>query len=309
VRALTIGQLEQAGGVPRRTIYYYVRIGLLPPAQKASPSRALYTDEHAAILGEIEMLRAQGLRPAEIRSRLAGRVKAAGENGVDLVARREKETRDAILKAASRSFAIKGFKGTRMADLVAEVGITPQLLYSHFATKRDLFVACYKVAVQYMNEFLRARFEEARDAPERLVWYMFADSGIKAFAPDMFALALGAAQHDEAARRDLREAYETIFREHIDELGRLRRSPESPPFADELVSHGLMGAFEQMLARATLDDEYSWREVVRTTLGLYLAVMAFYRGDLDIQALLAPYEHLLDEVARLSPPVPPELRR
>jgi AcrR family transcriptional regulator len=309
VRALTIGQLEQAGGVPRRTIYYYVRIGLLPPAQKASPSRALYTDEHAAILGEIEMLRAQGLRPAEIRSRLAGRVKAAGENGVDLVARREKETRDAILKAATRSFAVKGFKGTRMADLVAELGITPQLLYSHFATKRDLFVACYKVAVQYMNEFLRARFDEARDAPERLVWYMFADSGIKAFAPDMFALALGAAQHDEAARRDLREAYETIFREHIDELGRLRRSPESPPFADELVSHGLMGAFEQMLARATLDDEYSWREVVRTTLGLYLAVMAFYRGDLDIQALLAPYEPLLDEVARLSPPVPPELRR
>ena len=43
-----------------------------------------------------------------------------------------------------------------------------------------------------------------------------------------------------------------------------------------------MGAFEQMLARATLDDEYSWREVVRTTLGLYLAVMALYRGDLDI---------------------------
>ena len=309
MRALTIGQLEQAGGVPRRTIYYYVRIGLLPPAQKASPSRALYTEEHVAILGEIEMLRAQGLRPAEIRSRVAGRVKAAGENGVDLVARREKETRDAILKAATRSFAVKGFKGTRMADLVAELGITPQLLYSHFATKRDLFVACYKVAVQYMNEFLRARFDEARDAPERLVWYMFADSGIKAFAPDLFALALGAAQHDEAARRDLREAYETIFREHIDELGRLRRSPESPPFADELVSHGLMGAFEQMLARATLDDEYSWREVVRTTLGLYLAVMAFYRGDLDIQALLAPYEPLLDEVARLSPPVPPELRR
>jgi len=75
------------------------------------------------------------------------------------------------------------------------------------------------------------------------------------------------------------------------------------------VSHGLMGAFEQMLARATLDDEYSWREVVRTTLGLYLAVMALYRGDLDIRALLVPYEALLDEVAELPPPVPPELRR
>jgi AcrR family transcriptional regulator len=305
VRALTIGELERESGVPRRTIYYYVRSGLLPPAQKASPSRALYAEDHVALLEEIATLRAEGLRHAEIRSRLAGRQKAAGENGP----RREKETRDAILKAATRSFAIKGFKGTRMADLVAEVGITPQLLYSHFTTKRDLFVACYKVAVQYMNEFLQARFEEARDAPERLVWYMYADSGIKAFAPDMFALALGAAQHDEEARRDLREAYETIFREHIDELGRMRRAPQDPPFADELVSHGLMGAFEQMLARATLDDEYSWREVVRTTLGLYLAVMALYRGDLDIRALLSPYESLLDEVAELPAPVPPPLRR
>jgi AcrR family transcriptional regulator len=309
VRALTIGELEREGGVPRRTIYYYVRTGLLPPAQKASPSRALYTDEHVAILGEIAALRAQGLRPAAIRSRLAGRLRAAGTNGVDLVARREEEMRNAILTAATRSFARKGYKGTRMADLVAELSITPQLLYSHFATKRDLFVACYKVAVQYIHAFLRTRFEEARDAPERLVWYMYADSGIKAFAPDMFALALGAAQHDEEARRDLREAYETIFREHIDELGRMRRSPEDPSFADELVSHGLMGAFEQMLARATLDDEYSWREVVRTTLGLYLAVMALYRGDLDVEALLAPYEDLLDEVAQLPPPAPPELRR
>ena len=75
------------------------------------------------------------------------------------------------------------------------------MLYQHFATKRELFVACYKVAVQYMNGFLRRAFEEARDGPERLVWYMYADEGIKAFAPGMFALALEAAQHDEQARR------------------------------------------------------------------------------------------------------------
>ncbi len=114
---------------------------------------------------------------------------------------------------------------------------------------------------------------------------MYADSGIKAFAPDMIALALEVAQHDEEARRDLREAYETIFGEHIDDWEDAPLA-EDPPFADELVSHGLMGAFEQMLARASLDDEYSWREVVRTTLGLYLAVRALYRGDLDIRDLI-----------------------
>jgi len=48
--------------------------------------------------------------------------------------------------------------------------------------------------------------------------------------------------------------------------------------------------------------------VVRTTLGLYLTVNAIYRDDVGIRALLAPYEALLDEVAELPPPVPPELR-
>ena len=68
-----------------------------------------------------------------------------------------------------------------------------------------------------------------------------------------------------------------------------------------------MGAFQQMLARAALDDEYSWREVTRHTLGLFLLVLSAYRGEQDLGALLAPYEDLLTEVAELPPPVPPEL--
>ena len=75
-----------------------------------------------------------------------------------------------------------------MADLVAELGITPQLLYQHFATKRDLFVACYRIAVQYMAGVIMPRVGPEGDPAVRLVWYMYADEGIKAFAPHMFAL-------------------------------------------------------------------------------------------------------------------------
>lgn len=308
MRALTIVELERESGVPRRTIYYYVRLGLLPEAQKASRTRALYTEDHLALVHEVEALRAEGLRPAAIKARLAGRLRAAGESGVDLVARRDEETRDAILRAATRRFAQKGYRGTRMADLVAEVGITPQLLYSHFATKRDLFVACYRVAVLYMAGVILPRVGPEGDPGARLLWYMYADEGIKAFAPKMFALAVEASQHDDQARRDMREAYERIFRELIDDLARFRTSDREPPISDELISHGLMGAFQQMLARASLDDEYSWREVTRHTLGLFLLLLTAYRGEQDLGALLAPYEDLLTRVAELPPPVPPELR-
>jgi AcrR family transcriptional regulator len=194
-----------------------------------------------------------------------------------------------------------------MADLVTELGITPQLLYSHFATKRDLFVACYRIAVHYMAGVITPRVGPEGDPAARLVWYMFADEGIKAFAPHMFALAVEASQHDEAARTDMRRAYERIFRELIEDLSRLRASDREPPISDELISHGMMGAFQQMLARAALDDEYSWREVTRHTLGLFLLLLSAYRGEQDLGALLAPYDDLLTEVAELPPPVPPEL--
>jgi len=101
VRALTIGELERESGVRRRTIYYYVHHGLLPEAQKASPSRALYTEDHLVLLNEIEQMRHEGMRRAAIKMRLEGRIRAAGANGVDLVARREQETRQAILAAAT----------------------------------------------------------------------------------------------------------------------------------------------------------------------------------------------------------------
>lgn len=308
MRALSIGELERESGIARQTIYYYVRIGLLPPAQKASPSRALYTEDHLSLLQEIESLREEGLRRSAIRSRLEGRVRAAGSNGVDLVAKREEETRRSILAAATRSFATKGYKGTRMADLIAELGITPQVLYGQFATKRDLFVACYKVAVRYMNEFLKPRFANARDSAEMQVWYMYADSGIKAFAPNLMILAAEVAQHDEEARRDLREAYEIIVGETVADFRSMRRSQADPPFSDELVTYAIVGAFQQMLVRASLDDEYSWRDVVHNALGVFLAVRAVYQGDLDISELTTRYGKLLDEVAELPPPVPEELK-
>ena len=65
-----------------------------------------------------------------------------------------------------------------------------------------------------------------------------------------------------------------------------------------------MGAFEQMLARASLDDEYSWRDVVHNALGLFLAVRAVYQGELDLSDLTTKYGKLIDEVAKLPPPVP-----
>jgi DNA-binding transcriptional MerR regulator len=65
-----IQKLVTESGVPRRTIYFYVQQGLLPPPQGAGLA-AYYTDEHLLRLQLIPVLRSQGLRLDEIRLRFS----------------------------------------------------------------------------------------------------------------------------------------------------------------------------------------------------------------------------------------------
>src|SRR3954470_12126552 len=51
------------------------------------------------------------------------------------------ERRAAIVDAACRLFAEKGFRGTTTRELAAAVGVTEPVLYEHFRTKKDLYNA------------------------------------------------------------------------------------------------------------------------------------------------------------------------
>ena len=51
------------------------------------------------------------------------------------------ERRAAIVHAACRLFAERGFRGTTTRELAAAVGVTEPVLYEHFRTKRDLYSA------------------------------------------------------------------------------------------------------------------------------------------------------------------------
>ena len=65
-----IQELVNASGVPRRTIYFYVQQGILPPPQGAGLA-AHYGDDHLLRLRLLPILRQQGLRLDDIRARFA----------------------------------------------------------------------------------------------------------------------------------------------------------------------------------------------------------------------------------------------
>jgi AcrR family transcriptional regulator len=296
---LTISDLERETGVGRTTIHHYIRMGLLPPAQKASPTRSFYDGSHVELLDEIARLKAEGLTLKDIEDRLGPRIEAAAQRSIDLVGLQAEETRRAILEAAAHRFAADGYDKTRISDICKDLGITAPLLYSHFPSKQHLFVACFQVYYDWIRPEVEAAVKQESDSAARTAWRVWAGYSRHAYSPDLQALARVEAFHTESELRPLvRRTYELMLDDPERELAGERRPGANPGlFDDELIVYGLLGALENMQMRASWDDRYSIEDVMRNRLAMFLAVRAAYRGRADLTDEWNGLEKLVGELA------------
>jgi AcrR family transcriptional regulator len=51
------------------------------------------------------------------------------------------ERRELVLEAAGRLFGDRGYEGTRLDQIAARAGVTKPIVYRHFDSKRDLYLA------------------------------------------------------------------------------------------------------------------------------------------------------------------------
>jgi AcrR family transcriptional regulator len=336
---LTIGALEREAGVARGTIYYYLRYGLLPPAQKASATRSVYDQAHVELLKEIKRLQAEGNSLAQVRDLLSPRIEAAAENGVDLVAKQNEATRKVILEVAARRFARQGYDKTRIVDICDEVGVTIQVLYSHFPSKHHLFIACYNVYFQWMRDQIGPQMAELADPTARLAWRAYAFYGIQALSPALQVLARLQTIDPRSGLSDLlRETYAQMLSDVGEDLAAVGEaaaaaaagaargaggalggesggdadacagdesggspSADAGLFDDELVAYALLGALENMQVRASWDEKYDRLDVMRNLLAIHLAIRAAYAGKVD---LTPDWETVAELAAKLSASTP-----
>lgn len=78
-------------------------------------------------------------------------------------AAKKRETRQAILQAAIRLFAERGFEGTCVDDLAREAGIGKGTIYGYFRTKEEIFLAFCEEEIDFAFAELARRTDP--DAP------------------------------------------------------------------------------------------------------------------------------------------------
>ncbi len=69
------------------------------------------------------------------------------------------ERRKAVLDSACRVFFKTSYRGATTAEIAREAGITEPILYRHFGSKRDLYLACLDEAWRIFREYAEHALE------------------------------------------------------------------------------------------------------------------------------------------------------
>jgi TetR/AcrR family fatty acid metabolism transcriptional regulator len=162
----------------------------------------------------------------------------------------EPEKRRAILHAAVRVFAEKGYHGCRIADVAKQAGVAYGLVYHYFQNKEELLESVFAEQWTIFITALRAISEGPGDAPEQL-------AGVCRFAIDVFrtapaavrVLLLEVARTPNAFRAgSTRQTFEEAVQIVAGIVRRGEERGEIRPDADPVVvAAGLLGALELTL--------------------------------------------------------------
>lgn len=135
------------------------------------------------------------------------------------------QRREALLEAAERVFADRGFDQARLEDIAQATGVTKAVVYRHFPSKEDLFVAVVADACARLDDAMASTLAEPV-APDVLlsravrVWFDYVASHEAAFT-----LASGRVPGAEAAT----EAVDAVRDSIVARIASAFRVERTPP--------------------------------------------------------------------------------
>jgi len=168
--------------------------------------------------------------------------------------------RQAVLDTACRVFSRSSYHGATTAEIAREAGISEPILYRHFGSKRDLYLACLAEA---WGSFRAVCAQAVADDPNKCLGAIvdaYMAKGKKIRVIDLWIQALNIAAEDKviaaAVRkqiRDVRDFFADVIRDgqargviHAD------RDPQAEAWI--LVAAGLLATMDSRLGGLLGDD-------------------------------------------------------
>ena len=152
------------------------------------------------------------------------------------------ERRAALLDCACRVFSQGSYRGTTTAEIAREAGVTEPILYRHFASKRELYLACLAEAWERARAVWDAAIEAESDPGLWLTALVRAwkDSEDRAIVSHLWLQALVEASEDPVIADYMRGHVRVLHEYFVDVIKRSQAAggilPDRDPDAEAWIS-------------------------------------------------------------------------
>ena len=168
------------------------------------------------------------------------------------------ERRQAVVETACRVFAKSSYSGATTAEIARESGVTEPVLYRHFPSKRDLYLACLDAGWTHVRGLWEDAFTNEPDPGLRLAamgqaYVRLQRTGDRIMLSDLWIQALTEASEDPKIRRYLRDQVREV---HDFVADKIRRSQAAGGITKErdagaeawiFISLGLLSTIDRRL--------------------------------------------------------------
>jgi TetR/AcrR family transcriptional regulator len=175
------------------------------------------------------------------------------------------ERRASVVETACRVFAKSSYRGSTTAQIARATGVTEPVLYRHFASKRELYLACLDAAWERLRQLWQQALERESD-PELWVatlgqTYLEARAADRVILVDLWIQALTEAADDPEIRRGLRDQVREVHGfvaeviRRAQEAGAIVRDRDADAEAWIFISLGLLSTIDRRL-NGLVGDEF-----------------------------------------------------
>ena len=176
--------------------------------------------------------------------------------------------RQAVLETACRVFSRSSYRGATTAEIAREAGISEPILYRHFGSKRDLYLACLDMA---WSSFRSTAEDAVAHDPDRCLGaiadaYMIKGKKIRVI--DLWIQALNEADDKVIAAavrkqiREVRDFFADVIRDG-QRRGVIHPDRDAEAEAWIFVAGGLLATIDSRLGGLLGDDLQRVREARR----------------------------------------------
>ncbi|MFZ5572731.1 MAG: TetR family transcriptional regulator [Thermodesulfobacteriota bacterium] len=269
---MKIGELVEKSGMPKSTIQYYLREGLLHPPLKTGRTSAAYDESHLRRLKQIEDVKKGARIPLSfLRDKLEENELSPMADSREFDVRRtvgttraKKKKKLEIIKKGIEVFSQKGYHRTKISDITDALHISTGTFYIYFQNKRELFIEVIEDVFRNIVGQAAAAIKDEDDFFKRmeirgLVFY----ENYTKYSEILHQLRAETAGEDHWPQEKIKKIYHGLTKPVIQEIEAAVQKGIIRRIDPDLTAYALTGLIEIMSFRLSIDAKYRFADVLK----------------------------------------------